>query len=137
VAALGGIGGGGVLLLVLVIGAGVYYCRRSQAQAALARQGAAAKFTPQRVSDWGAATRTGGGAAQEVPTMNPYGEQFLPPPPPPSPGFPQSSPFPPEVQVFSDPQGRQYSVNSRTGVTSWLPVVGGAPPPPPFLPGAI
>lgn len=130
VAALGGIGGGGFLLAVGVL-VGIYCCRKGQAQQRAAS--AAGKFSPQRVSDWGAATRTGG--VQEIPTINPFGGPY--PGGPPAPQFPPS--LPPTIQVFSDPQGRQYTVDSNTGVSTWLPM-GGAPPPPPpppSLPGAI
>ena len=67
--------------------------------------------TSQKVPDWGAT----GGSIQAIPTTNPVL---------------------PDWQVFSDPQGRQFTRNSKTGETSWLPT-GGNPPPPPTIPGTI
>jgi len=150
----------GAVLSVIVgglVAAYIYYKQNMGAPAA-------PKLSPQRISDWGAATRT---CAQEIPTLNPlsnpavgsvvilkgltstpelngvqgkitgmdattgrYSIALLNDPSrilavkPTCVDVAMPPPSAPASQVFTCPDGRQYTYNAATGETAWLPLPG-------------
>jgi len=71
------------------------------------------RTSTQKVPDWGSPKNAG--SIQAIPTNNPVSSDW---------------------QIFTDPQGRQFTRNNTTGETSWLPM-GSYPPPSLSIPGTV